>query len=100
MVIADRVRKPRWYAIPARILFFTFLMTLLGFAVSLLLSIVGLVIISKLNGTTPDLRFAYLHIALPVALLAGSIVLVLLVVMEVRHYRRAKALAGIARASQ
>ena len=35
-------RKPRWYAIPARVLFVTFLLTLLSFAVSLLLSILGL----------------------------------------------------------
>jgi microcin C transport system permease protein len=40
------------------------------------------------------------HIALPVALVAGSIVFVLALVMEIRHYRQARTLAGIARASQ
>jgi hypothetical protein len=59
-----------------------------------------LVVAGWLHGTSPDLRFAYRHIALPVALVAGSIVFVLALVMEVRHYRQAKTLAGIVRASQ
>ena len=100
MLTPERARRRGWYAIPARVLFVTFLMTLLSFAVSLLLSIVGMVIVSRLQGTTPDLPFAYRHIALPVALAAGSIGLVAAVVMEVRHYRRSKTLAGIVRASR
>jgi hypothetical protein len=100
MLTPERARRTGWSAIPARVLFVTFLMTLLSFAVSLLLSIVGMVIVSRLQGTTPDLPFAYRHIALPVALAAGSIGLVAAVVMEVRHYRRSKTLAGIVRASR
>jgi hypothetical protein len=100
MPTSDRAHLPRWYAVPARALFVTLLMTLLSFAVSLLLSIVGVVIISRLHGTTPDLLFAYRHLALPVALVVGSIVLVLSIAMEVRHYRQAKTLAGILRASR
>lgn len=61
---------------------------------------VGLVIVSRLHGATPDLRFAYRHVAFPVALVVGSIVLLLSLVMEVRHYRQAKALAAILRASR
>ena len=99
MSSAERSRRPRWYAIPARVLLVTFLLTLLSFAVTLLLSIVGLVIVSRLNGTTPDMRFAYRHIAFPVALVVGLIVLVLSLIMEVRHYRQAKTLVGILRAS-
>lgn len=93
-------RKPRWYLIPARVLFVTFLVTLMTFAVILLVSIVGLVISARLHGTAPDLRFAYRVLALPAALVAGSIVLVLSLIMEVRHYRQSKTLAGIARASR
>jgi hypothetical protein len=93
-------RRPRWYAIAARVALVTFLLTLLSFAVTLLLSIIGLLIVSRLHGATPDLRFAYRHIAFPVALAVGSIVLVLSLVVEVRHYRQAKALAGILRASR
>ena len=93
-------RKPRWYAIPARVLFATFLLTLLSFAVSLLLSILGLVIVAKLKGASPDMRFAYRGVALPAAAITGAIVLFLSSVLEVRHYRQAKALDGIARASR
>jgi uncharacterized BrkB/YihY/UPF0761 family membrane protein len=100
MQMLDQVRRPRWYAIPGRVLLVTFLMTLLSFAVTLLLSIVGMVIVAGLQGVAPDMRFAYRRIAFPVALVAGSIVLVLSLIMEIRHYRHARALAGIVRASR
>jgi hypothetical protein len=93
-------RKPRWYAIPARVLFVTFLLTLLSFAVSLLLSILGLVIVAKLKGASTDMRFAYRGVALPAAAITGAIVLFLSSVLEIRHYRQARALDGIARASR
>lgn len=95
-----KTRTPRWYAIPARVLLVTFLLTLFSFAASLLLSILGVVIAAKLHGTHPDMRIAYRNIALPVAMVAGSIVLVLSLVMEIRHYRQAKTLDGIVRASR
>jgi len=59
-----------------------------------------MVLVAKLHSTPPDLRFAYRHIALPVALSAGAIVLVLALIMEIRHYRQSRALAQIARASR
>jgi hypothetical protein len=92
-------RKPRWYIIPARALFVTFLFTLLSFAVMLLLAIIGLAVMAAVRGVAPDMRFAYRVIALPAALVSGSIVLVLSLTMEIRHYRQSRALAGIARAS-
>lgn len=92
--------KLRWYMIPARALFAAFLLTLLSFAVALLLSIVAMVIVGKLHSTAPDLHFAYLHIALPISLVVGSVVLVLALVMEMRHYRQAKALDAIVRISR
>jgi hypothetical protein len=100
MPSTDRAHRPRWYAIPGRVLLVTLVLTLLTFAVTLLISIAGLVLAGWLHGTSPDLPFAYRHIALPVALVAGSIVFVLALVMEIRHYRQARTLAGIARASQ
>jgi hypothetical protein len=45
------------------------------------------------------MTFAYRHVALPAAVVAGSIIFVLALTMEVRHYRQAKTLAGIARVS-
>jgi TRAP-type C4-dicarboxylate transport system permease small subunit len=77
----------------------TFIGTLLCFAVSLLFAIFGTVIIASLRGIHPDMRIAYLHIALPIALVAGAIILVLALVMEIRHYRQAKTLSAIERMS-
>jgi amino acid transporter len=95
-----KTRKPRWQAIPLRVLLVTFLLTLFSFAISLMLSILGVVIAAKLHGVHPDMRIAYRHIALPVAMVAGSIVLILSIVMEIRHYRQSKTLDGIVRASR
>jgi amino acid transporter len=95
-----KTRKPRWQAIPLRVLLVTFLLTLFSFAVSLLLSILGVVIAAKVHGAHPDMRIAYRKIALPVAMVAGSIVLILSIVMEIRHYRQSKTLNGIVRASR
>jgi len=88
-------RAPRWYTIPVRVGLVTFIGTLLCFAVSLLFAIFGTVIIAALRGVHPDMRIAYRHIALPMALVAGSIIFVLALVMEIRHYRQSKALAAI-----
>jgi len=90
-----RGRGPRWYLIPLRVFLVTFLVTLVGFAVSLLLSILGVVTAAKLRGVPPDLRLAYRDIALPAAMVIGLIVLVSALVMEIRYYRQAKALASI-----
>ena len=90
---------PRWYTIPVRVGLVTFVGTLLCFAVSLLFSIFGIVIIASLRGVHPDMRFAYLRIALPIALVAGSIIFVLALMMEIRHYRQAKTLSAIERMS-
>jgi len=90
---------PRWIGIPARVFAVTFLITLLSFAVALLLSIVGIVVYSQVKHVAPNLTFAYRHIAFPFAITAGAIVLVLPLGMEIRNYRQRKALAGIERVS-
>jgi len=95
----SKVRGPRWYGLLARVLLVTFVCTLLVFALSLLLGIVGTVIASRLHGTRPEMTVAYRYIALPTAAIAGVIVLGLALAMEIRHYRQAKALASISRAS-
>ena len=95
--MASANRSPRWYGVPARILVVTFIGTLLCFAVSLLLGILGVVSVSLLRGIHLDMRIAYRMIALPTALVAGSIIFVLAVAMEVRHYRQAKTLTAIER---
>ena len=95
----SKLREPHWYGLLARVLLVTFVGTLLVFAVSLLLGMVGTVIASGLHGTRPDMTVAYRYIALPTAAIAGVIALVLALAMEIQHYRQAKALASISRAS-
>jgi len=90
---------PRWIGIPARVFAMTFLLTVLAFAVALLLSILGTVVYSQVKHVAPNLTFAYRHIAFPFAITVGAIVLVLLLVMEIRTYRQRKTLEGIERVS-
>jgi len=91
--------KSAWYLIPVRALLVTFLLTLLSFAVSLLLGILGVVIAARLQGLHPNMTIAYRHVALPVAAVVSTIVLISASVMEIRRYRQAKALAEIERIS-
>jgi amino acid transporter len=90
------IRKQRWYLIPVRIVLVTFIVTLLSFAVSLLLGIFGVLLAAKLRGVHPNMTLAYRDVALPVAGIVAAIVLVSATVMEVRHYRQTKALGNIA----
>ena len=89
---------PRWIGIPLRVLLTTVVVTLLAFAVSLLLSILGTVVYSQIKHVAPDMPYAYRYIAFPFAITVGVIVLALSLAMEVRHYRERKTLAGIERA--
>jgi hypothetical protein len=99
MAKAIEKRSPRWYGIPLRVVAVTFIGTLMTFAVSLLLAIIGTVIASAIRGTHPDMRIAYRLIALPMALVAGAIIFVLSVAIEIRHYRQMKTLSAIERVS-
>jgi hypothetical protein len=92
-------RPPRWYTIPVRVLLFTFIGTLICFAASLLVGIVGTVAVSAMRHVNPNMTVAYRSIALPAGMVAGSIIFVLALAMEIRHYRQAKTLAAIERAS-
>jgi len=92
-------RPPRWYTIPVRVLLVTFVGTLISFAVSLFLGIIGTVVVSAIRGAPADMTTAYRHIALPSAVVAGGIIFVLSLTMEIRHYRQTKTLAAIARVS-
>lgn len=92
-------RPLRWFTIPVRVVLVTFICTLIAFAVSLLFGIAGTVAVAALRHVHPDMRVAYRLIALPVAVVAGSIIFVLSVTIEVRHYRQSKTLAAIERVS-
>ena len=89
--------KPRWYVIPARVLLVTFLLTLLTFALSLLLGILWLVVVGRVQGLHPNMTTAYRHIALPVAAVASAVILISTTAIEIRRHRQTKALAEIER---
>jgi hypothetical protein len=91
------VRKPRLAIVVVRAFFVSLLAMILAFAISLLLAIAALMLTAAQHGGPVDMSFAYRHIAAPVALVVGPIVLVLSLTMEFRHYRQAKALAAIER---
>ena len=90
------LRKPRWCLIPVRVLLVTFVVTLLSFAVSLLLGISGVIFAAKIKGGHANMALAYRDVAFPIAAMVGTVVLISSVVMEIRHYRQAKALGQIA----
>ena len=87
--------KPRWYLIPLRVLLVTVVVSLLSFAISLLLGICAVLLAAKLHHIQPDLRIAYRFIAAPAAAMVAAIVLVSASFMEIRHYRRLKVLRRI-----
>jgi TRAP-type C4-dicarboxylate transport system permease small subunit len=94
----DRSTGPRWITIPFRVGAMTLLFTLLAFAASLLLCIIGAIVYSRAGHVALNLPFAYRHVAFPFAITVGALVLVLSLTMEIRHYRQRKTLAGIERA--
>jgi hypothetical protein len=95
-----KAHRPTWYAVPVRIALVTFLLTLISFALCLLLAILGSVLAAKVRGLPADLPYAYRHVALPIAAGVGAVVLLMTTVSEIRHYRQSSALAGIARSSR
>ena len=88
-------RPPRWYAISVRVLLLTFIGTLISFAVSLFVGIIGTVVVAAVRHIHPNMTVAYRQIALPAAAIAGSIIFVLALIMEIRHYRQSKILAAL-----
>ncbi|MGB6678980.1 MAG: hypothetical protein WBE44_19960 [Terriglobales bacterium] len=97
--MSPNTTKPHWYLIPARVLLLTFLLTLLSFAASLLVGILGIVIVAALRGIHPNMPIAYRHIALPVAAVVAAVTSISASVIEIRRYRQTKALAEIERIS-
>jgi uncharacterized BrkB/YihY/UPF0761 family membrane protein len=91
-------RKPRWFFIPVRVALVTFILTLLSFALGLLLGIIGTALTAGIRGLHPNMTHAYRHVAIPVALTVAVVTAISMTVIEVRHYRQAKALAGIEQA--
>ncbi|HTS37548.1 MAG TPA: hypothetical protein VMH04_17865 [Candidatus Solibacter sp.] len=95
MQFASTTRSPHWYGVPVRVALLTFIGTLLCFAVSLLLAIMGTVAVAVARGVNPDMRVAYKMIALPMGIGAGCVVFIVALVIEIRHYRQNKTLSAI-----
>ena len=89
--------SPRWIGAAGRVIAFTFLLTLLSFAIVLLASILGTVVYAQVKHAAPNLMFAYKHIAFPIALAVGAMVLVVTLFVEIRNYRRGRVLDAIER---
>ncbi len=91
------MHQPRLPAVLFRVVFLSFLLTLLTFAISLLASIVGLVVVGELHGglRQVNMTIAYRHIALPVAVTVGAIALVTVFTYEMRRYFRMRALGRL-----
>src|SRR5579863_3754079 len=71
-----------------RVLFATLLFTAAGMAVGLFCGIVGTVVYGMIRGGQIDMTNAYRHIAIPFALLVGSVALVASAIVEVRSRTR------------
>ena len=91
-------RKPRFYLVPVRALLVTFILTLLSFAVSLLLGIIGFVLYTHTSGSRVSLTLAYRMVAFPTAIIVGVVALIVMLTLETRRYRQEKALLAIERA--
>jgi uncharacterized membrane protein YeaQ/YmgE (transglycosylase-associated protein family) len=87
--------QPHWYLVPVKALAVTFILTLLSFAVGLLLGIIGTLIRGWILGIHPNMTAAYRDVALPVAIVAAVIVFIAAMAMEIRRYRQEKALMEI-----
>jgi len=81
-------RKPQLLGVFFRALLITFVLTLLAFAVTLLLAIIGLSLFGLVAGRRPDLANAYRYGAFPTAILVAVTVLVTALITEFKRYRQ------------
>lgn len=70
-----------------RVFFATLLFTAGGMGAGLFLGIVGTVVYGMISGSKIDMANAYKHVAIPIAILAGSVALIGSAVLEVRSRR-------------
>jgi len=85
---ASRSKLSLVFTSTVRVLFATLLFTAGGMAVGLFLGILGTVIYGMIRGGHIDMTNAYRHVAIPVAILAGSVALVGSAILEVRARTR------------
>ncbi len=85
---AHRSRISVIFTSAMRVLFSTLLFTAGGMGAGLLLGIIGTIIYGIISGRAIDMTNAYRHVAIPVAIVAGSVALVGSAVLEVRARRQ------------
>jgi uncharacterized BrkB/YihY/UPF0761 family membrane protein len=95
--MSSKPRSPSLIGVPFRVLLISFLFTLLAFAISMLLGILGTMLLAALRHDPPDLPFVYRRIALPIAVAVGVLAVFIFGAIEVRRYKQSKALAAIER---
>jgi hypothetical protein len=71
-----------------RVLFTTLLFTAAGMGAGLFLGILGMVVYGMISGNKIDMANAYKHVAIPVAIVAGSVALIGSAILEVRARQR------------
>jgi len=70
-----------------RVLFTTLLFTCGGMGLGLLLGIIGMITYGLVAGVQPDMRNAYRHFAIPLAITVGSVAFLGALVLELRARR-------------
>ena len=70
-----------------RVLFTTLIFTAGGMGLGLLLGIIAMITYGLIAGVQPDMRNAYLHVAIPLAITIGCVAFVGALVLEVRARR-------------
>ncbi len=86
------VLAPSRLGILPRVILITFGVTGIAFAISLFFGILGLTAVGIVRGHLPDLRVAYRQIAVPVAIIIGTVAFGSAWIVEIRHYHQAKLL--------
>jgi hypothetical protein len=84
---AQRTRISIVFTTTMRVLFSALLFAAAGMGAGLFLGILGTVLYGLIRGSAVDMSNAYKHVAIPVAVLAGSVALIGSVVLEVRSRR-------------
>ena len=70
-----------------RVLFTTLIFTAGGMGLGLLLGIIGMITYGLVAGVQPDMRNAYRHVAIPLAITIGCVAFVGALVLELRARR-------------
>ena len=87
-VPARRTRISIVFTSTVRVLFTTVLFSAAGMGAGLFLGIVGTVIYGMVTGNKIDMTDAYRHVAIPLAVLIGTLALIGSAVLEVRTRRQ------------